>query len=187
MDVMQAIKERRSVRRYRADPVSDEALNAVLEAAQWAPSWTNTQCWRFVVVLEPEMKQRLAAALKPLPSGGPNPAAGAIAGAPVIIVSCAQLGRSGYYRGERSTARDDWYMFDVGLAMQNLTLAAHALGLGTVHVGLFDDRAVAEVLDVPEGIAVVSMTPLGHPDETPKTPPRKELSDIVFRERYGSK
>jgi nitroreductase len=187
MDVIQAIKERRSVRKYRPDPVSDEELNTVLEAARWAPSWTNTQCWRFVVVREPETKQRLAAALKPLPSGGPNPAAAAITGAPVVIVSCAQLGRSGYYRGEPSTDRGDWFMFDVALAMQNLTLAAHSLGLGTVHVGLFDDKAVAEALDVPEGIAVVSLMPLGRPDETPKAPPRKELSDIVFREKYGAK
>jgi len=187
MDVMQAIKERRSVRRYRPDPVSDEALNTVLEAARWAPSWTNTQCWRFIVVSEPETKQRLAAALKPLPSGGPNPAAPAFTGAPVVIVSCAQLGRSGHYHGEASTAKGDWFMFDVALAMQNLTLAAHSLGLGTVHVGLFDDKAVAKALDVPDGIAVVTMTPLGHPDETPKTPPRKELSDIVFREKYGAK
>jgi nitroreductase len=76
-------------------------------------------------------------------------------------------------------------MFDVALAMQNLTLAAFSRGLGTVHVGTFDAQKVGEILGTLEGIAVVSMTPLGYPDEEPKAPPRKELSELVFYERYG--
>jgi nitroreductase len=63
MDAMQAIKGRRSVRKYKPDPVSDEAVEAVLEAARWAPSWTNSQCWRFVVVRDPQMRDNLAATL----------------------------------------------------------------------------------------------------------------------------
>ncbi len=185
MDVMQAIKGRRSVRKYKPDPVGDEALNTVFEAARWAPSWTNTQCWRFVVVRDPETKTRLAAALTDIAPGVENPSAGAIRSAPVVIVACAQLGKSGYYRGEAATDKGDWFMFDVALAMQNLTLAAHSIGLGTVHVGLFDDKAMAEAIGVPEGIAVVELTPLGYPDETPNAPPRKDLADITFQDRYG--
>jgi nitroreductase len=187
MDLMQAIKERRSVRKYRPDPVSDEDLNAVLEAARWAPSWTNTQCWRFVVARDPETKQKLAGALKDLAPGVENPSAGAIRSAPIVVAACAELGKSGYYKGEQATNKGDWFMFDVALAMQNLTLAAHSIGLGTVHVGLFDDSAMGEALEVPEGVAVVELTPLGYPDEAPNAPPRKDIADITFRERYGAK
>jgi len=187
MDVMQAIKGRRSIRKYKQDPVSDEAVNTVLEAARWAPSWSNTQCWQFIVVRDPGTRSELAGALKPLASGAENPAARAIKEAPVVIVSCARLGRSGCYKGEPMTGKGDWFMFDVALATQNLTLAAYATGLGTVHVGLFEDKEVARILEVPEGIAVVDMTPLGYPDESPGVIPRKDLADIVFQGKYGVK
>ena len=88
---------------------------------------------------------------------------------------------------ELATDKGDWYMFDVALAMQNLVLAAHSLGLGTVHSGLFDAKKAASILRVPEGFCVVSMTPLGYPDREPRPVPRKELSEIVFYDRYGLK
>jgi nitroreductase len=167
--------------------VSDEAVEAVLEAARWAPSWANNQCWRFVVVRDPETRLRLADALKLLAHGGENPAAPAVRSAPVVIVACAELGRSGYYKGESMTDKGDWFMFDVALAMQNLTLAAHAEGLGTVHVGLFEADRVATIIGVPEGVAVVELAPLGYPDEAPGPTKRKDLADIVFKERYGGR
>ncbi|UCD09557.1 MAG: nitroreductase family protein [Dehalococcoidales bacterium] len=116
---------------------------------------------------------------------GSNPSANAIKHAPVLIVACAELGKSGLNAGEFATDKGDWYMYDVALAMQNLVLEAHSLGLGTVHLGLFDAPKVAKILGVPEGFCVVAMTPLGYPDETPGTVPRKELSDIVFYEKFG--
>lgn len=180
MNVMETIKSRRSVRKYRPDPVSDEALATVLDAARWAPSWANSQCWRFVVVTDPRNKATIADAL----SSG-NPAAEAVRTAPVVVVACAVLGRSGFKRGEVMTSKGDWFMFDVALAMQNLALAAWELGLGTVHVGLFDARKVEEALQLPDGVTVVELTPLGYPDEQPKGPGRKELSELVFREKYG--
>jgi nitroreductase len=183
MDVMQAIKGRRSVRKYKPDPVSDKDVETVLEAARWAPSWTNNQCWRFVVIRDAELKEKLAATL----DRETNQAATAVRNAPVVIVACAVLGRSGYYKGQIRTDKGDWFMFDTALAMQNLTLAAHSMGLGTVHIGLFDAKEVARLLDVPEGVAVVEMTPLGYPDEEPTAPRRKELVDIVFQEKYGKK
>ena len=118
----------------------------------------------------------------------PNRAAEAIRDAPVVIVACAELGKSGHYSREPrepATDKGDWYMFDVALAMQNLTLAAHSLGLGTVHVGAFDARQAASILEVPQGFSVVEMTPLGYPDEQPGVRSRKELSEIVFYDRYG--
>jgi nitroreductase len=84
------------------------------------------------------------------------------------------------------TDKGDWYMYDVALAMQNLTLAAHALGLGTVHIGAFDAIKVAEILGVPQGFAVVAMTPLGYPDESPEARTRKELAEIVFYDKFGA-
>lgn len=182
MDVFEAIRERRSVRKYKPDPVSEEQLNTLLEAARWAPSWANTQCWNFVVVRDPQLKERLADTLSPT-----NPAIAAIKGAPVLIVACAEKGRSGYKRGEVMTDKGDWFMFDVALAMQNITLAAHALGLGTLHVGLFDAPKVVQILDVPQDIAVVEMMPVGYPAEQPTAPRRKELGEFVFLEGFGQR
>ena len=91
--VLQAIKKRRSVRRYKPDDVSDSDLNIVLEAAGWAPSWANTQCWEFVVVRDKELKAKLSNTLSIN-----NPASLAIRQAPVVIVACAHREKSGYYK-----------------------------------------------------------------------------------------
>jgi nitroreductase len=187
MELLELIKGRRSVRRYKPTPVKDEDLNAVLEAARWAPSWANTQCWQFIVVRDPEIKSKLAQALR-YKVDATNPAASAVRDAPVVIVACAELGKSGCYKGEPLTNKGDWwYMFDTALALQNMALMAHALGLGTVHTGWLDAEAVAEILEVPQNIAVVELVPLGYPDEEPKTPRRKELSEFVFYDKYGQR
>ncbi len=180
MEVISAIQARRSIRRYKADPVKEEDLKVVLEAARWAPSWRNTQCWRFIVVRDAVVKAELAEALSP-----GNAAISAIREAPVVIAACAELGKSGYKRGEVCTDKGDWFMFDVALAMQNLVLAACSLGLGTVHVGWVDAKKAAEILQLPQDIVFVEMTPLGYSDEEPEARPRKELSEIVFYDRYG--
>ena len=186
MEVLEAIKTRRSIRRYKATPVDDKTLQLVLEAARWAPSWKNTQCWRFIVVRDSNIKAELAQALGKV-SDAPNPSTDAIRNAPVVIVACAELEKSGYDKGELATDKGDyWYMFDVALAMQNLALAAHSLGLGTVHIGLFDALKVASILEVPPGFCVVAITPLGYPDQEPKTRPRREFSQTVFHDKFKS-
>jgi nitroreductase len=76
-------------------------------------------------------------------------------------------------------------MFDTALAVQNMVLMAHSLGLGTVHVGRFDAEKAAKILDLPENVAVVEMIPLGYADEVPEAKRRKELSEIVFYDKYG--
>lgn len=192
MDVMQAIKERRSVRKYRPEPVPEEALHTVLEAARWAPSWANSQCRRLIVVRDQETKSKLAETLRSRKPGGKNAATEAMREASVVIVACAERGLSGYYTNEEqqrvpSTDKGDWwFMFDVGLAMQNVTLAAHALGLGTVHVGLFDTGEVTRILGIPDNIAVVELMALGWPNEEPPIRPRKEINEFVFYEKYPS-
>jgi len=189
MDVLEAIKTRRSIRRHKPDPVDDKTLEAVLEAARWAPSWSNTQCWRFIVVRDSSIKIKLANILNKIEREDKlldNPATKAVLSTPVIIVACAKLGKAGYRSdGTPATDKGDWYMFDVALAMQNLVLAAHALGLGTVIIGAFDAQKAAGILGVPEGFCVVAMTPLGFPEHEGKAPPRKGLPEIVFHDKYG--
>jgi nitroreductase len=190
MDVLEAIKGRRSIRKYKTTPLDDRIIETVLEAARWAPSWHNTQCRRFVVVRDADIKNKLADAITTVAPDRPNRAAEAIRNAPVAIVACAEVGRSGYSAQEpRKPVTDkgeSWYMFDTALAMQNLMLAAHSLGLGTVPTGAFDAKKAASVIGMPEGFCVVSMTPLGYPDEAPPVRPRKEMSELVFFDKFGS-
>jgi nitroreductase len=179
MDVLQAIKERRSIRRYKSDPIPHDKLMQLLEAVRFAPSWANTQCWELILVDDSRIKEELT---KTIPSG--NPAIPAFSQAPLIIVACAQMGKAGFSKGQPATDKGDWFMFDMGIAMQNLCLAAHDLGLGTVHVGYFNAQKVKEILKVPEGIGVVEMVPVGFPDQEPKPPVRKEIRDFVFSHEY---
>jgi len=180
MDVLEAIKSRRSIRKYKPDPIDDTLLTKVLDAARLAPSWANTQCWRFVVVKDKDTRNKLADTLTPT-----NSAMDAIRNAPIAIVACAEMGKAGAHGGPWETDKGDWFMFDVALAMENLVLAAHSLGLATVHVGLFDAKKAEAVLGVPPGFCVVEMTPLGYPDQVRDARPRKELSEIVFYEKWG--
>ncbi len=182
MELMEAIKGRRSIRRYKTDPVPEEALKTILEAVRWSPSWANTQCWEVVVVKEAKMKSELANTLTPT-----NPARSAMTEAPVVIVLCGKKGVSGFKKGEATTIKGDWLMFDTGIAMQTICLTAHSLGLGTVIIGLFDHRKAEEILGVPADREVVAMTPLGYPAAESVTPKRKEVSEFVFDERYGQK
>jgi len=179
MDVMDAIKGRRSIRKYKHNSIPEEALQTVLEAVRWSPSWANTQCWEIIVVKDAKVRTELAATL---PKG--NPAVSSVMNAPVILVLCGIKGLSGYYKGQAATEKGDWLMFDLGMAMQNLCLAAHALGLGTVVIGLFDHRKAAGILKVPQNLEVMAMTPLGYPATPGRAPKRREVSSFVSYEKF---
>lgn len=179
MDLFEAMDNRRSVRKYTEQPVTDELLNRVLEAARVAPSWVNSQCWRLVVIRDPLVKEKIAGAT---PEG--NPSRKALTQAPVLIAACAEKGLSGYIKGSPATSLGDWYMFDLALAIGQLTLAAHALGLGTVHVGLIDVDKVAEILGLPENFQFVEVLPLGYPAKAVKAPPRREVSEFTRFDRW---
>jgi nitroreductase len=186
MDALEAIKNRRSIRKFKADPVDDQTLEKVMEAARAAPSWSNVQPCKFVVIRQPQIKGLLADSVRPHPALGSNPAANGIRNAPVVIVALAEKGLSGYFGNQAATDKGDaWYMLDAGIAMQNLVLAATALGLGTVHVGLFDEQKVRQILEVPDNFHIVEMTPLGYPEFWPNARPRKALPEIVFYEKFG--
>jgi nitroreductase len=180
MDFMKVIQERRSVRKYKDTPVPDEVIREVLEAARRSPSWANTQVWRFIVVKDQSIKERLQETLRPT-----NPARRAMVEAPIVICIAAQRGRSGFSRGEAATNKGDWCMFDCGIAMEHIVLAAWNFGLGTVHIGLFDAQKTDEILQIPEGYNIIEMTPLGYFDETPGQTPRKTLEEIVFLNTFG--
>ena len=144
MDFYEVIKKRQSVRKYKKDPVPQDSLNRVLEAFRAAPSWANTQAWEIVLVTDPAVKEKLRQTLPRT-----NPAVKALADAPVIVCAVGITGLSGWYRGQPATRRGDWVMFDVGIAVEHLALAAAAEGLGTVHVGLFDYQRAGEILKLP--------------------------------------
>lgn len=174
MDLYNVIHNRRSIRKYKPDPVPEETLIKLLEAARAAPSWANKQCWRFLVVKDARRKKELAASL---PEG--NPAAKAVETAPAVVVACADPSASGSIEGK------DYYLLDVGIAMQQLVLAAFAEGLGTCWVAWLDENAIRKACDVPEDFRVVALTPLGIPDKEARAIPRKNLSEIAFEEKWG--
>lgn len=182
MDVFDAVMKRRSVRKFKPAPVPDDVLLKMLEAARFAPSWANTQCWRFIVVKEKETRAKIAEAFPPR-----NPGFSSLMTAPIVIVAFAEKFKSGFYKGEASTNKSEyWYMFDVALALQNMVLTAWEKGLGSVYLGLFDANKVAAALNIPADYEVVAIVPFGYPDEEPKCPPRKSLDEIVFYESYQS-
>jgi len=184
MEVLEAIASRRSIRKFREQPVEPEKLRAVLEAARQAPSWSNLQCWRFVVVQDPAVRATLSdlsfvESFFAAYGFSKNPAQKSIAQAPVVIVACADPAKSG------SMADQSYYLVDLGIATENLMLAAHGVGLGTVFVGVFDEEKVRHLLGIPADIRIVGLFPLGYPLEEKKAgPPRKPLEEIVFHEKW---
>ncbi len=179
-ELLEIIKGRRSIRKYEDRPMPDEFLSTILEAIKWAPSWTNCQCWEIIVVRNPAVKEKLQATL---PEKG-NPAKKAVVEAPVVLAVCAKTKTSGYYKGLETTKFGDWFMYDLGIATQNLCLAAHALGLGTVIVGLFDHEGAKQVLNVPKAYELVTMIPLGYPAKTGKAPKRRDIKDFTHHDMF---
>jgi nitroreductase len=193
VEVFEAINTRRSIRNFTDAPVDDDAINTILEAGRWAPSWANTQCWKFVVVRDPAVKAELAGAMIDIQLPDrvvDNPAKKAINTVPVLIAVCAETGKSGGKPGPGGgefsyvTDKGDWFMFDTALAVENMCLAIRALGLGTVILGLFEAEKAEKALNMPEGHRVVVMMPVGVPAREGNAPPRKELGEFVIKDRF---
>ncbi len=174
MDIFQVIRDRRSIRKYKDTPVEREKIEQVPDAARLAPSWKNMQCWRFLVLTGTEKRDALLAAFP-----DDNPGKKAIASAPVVIVVCAEPDQSGIENGI------EYYVADTAIAFEHLCLSAHALGLGSCRMGLFDEAVVRAALGVPAGVRVVGVTPLGYPDQEPKPRPRKDLAEIAYFNEWG--
>ena len=173
-ELMDVIRQRRSVRNYLDKEVPDNLVQSVLEAVQWTPSWANTQCWEVIVVRNHSVKQQLQ---ESVPKA--NPAHKSIVDAPIVLALCAKIGISGYYKGVSTTKFVDWFMFDIGLAAQNINLAAHALGLATLIVGLYDHDRAKAVLQIPDGFELVALMPLGYASKVPSPPKRKNIGEFM--------
>ena len=163
--VLDAIRLRRSIRHYRADPVNEEDLQTILEAGQWAPSGLNNQPWRFVVVRGAETKNKIADETRYQQI---------IRDAPIIIVVFIDNTVS-YDRVKDCQA--------MGACLQNMWLAIHALSLGGVWIGeiLKNKERVAEILATPEAFELMAVLAIGHPQHRQQTSHRKPLSDLVFK------
>ncbi|MEW6076338.1 MAG: nitroreductase family protein [Thermodesulfobacteriota bacterium] len=177
--VMEAIKNRRSIRKYEEKDVPEAVVKELLEAVQWSQSWANTQCWEVIVVRGQQIKDQLSEAVL---KG--NPAQKAVSAAPVVLVLCAKLKSSGYYKDVVTTKFGDWFMFDIGIAAQNICLQAQDMGLGAVVMGLFDHNKIQEILGVPGGYEVVTMIPLGYPAKPASAPKRREIAEFTHYERF---
>jgi nitroreductase len=174
MEVLEAIKGRRSIRAFKSEDVPEETVNKLIEAACWAPSAGNIQPWEFIIVRKREIKRKLVDA-----------ALGQefIAEAPVVIVVCANEERSA--RGYGSRGKTLYCIQDSAAATQNIHLAAYAFGLGTCWVGAFREEQVREALKIPQGIRPVAIIPVGYPDETPQPPRRRPMQQVVHYEVFG--
>lgn len=181
MDVMEAILTRRSVRKFKPESIPQDSIIRILEAARWAPSWKNSQCPRLVVITDRKIKEDIGRIL------AGNRAFEGVQSAPVLIAVCAKMGESGYGANGLATEKGDWYMFDCGLAVENILLSAWSLGLGSVVVGYFDTPAAGLIIELPEGFTLVNLIAIGVPDENPEAPPRKELEQISYLNKFGVK
>jgi nitroreductase len=181
MELMEAILKRRSVRKFTEDNVTEEQLRQIFESMRWSPSWSNTQVWEFIVVRDETIIEKVVSTYV-----DKNPATKCSLAASALIVACAKTGISGCYDGQEATSIHNWYMFDLGMAVQTLCLRAHELGLGTVVVGLMNHEACKKVLSVPDGHEVVAVIPIGKPAVPPREgPPRKSVSEMVYINTFG--
>jgi nitroreductase len=169
MDVMEAIRRRRSIRSYAGREVEDEKLNAVLEAGRLAPSANNRQEWKFVVVKDKALRGKLSEAAK-----GQR----FVAEAPVVIAACAVETEKVMSCGQLA------YPIDLAIAVDHMTLKAVEEGLGTCWIGAFYEDKVKSALGIPENVKIVALLPLGYPASVSSNYMRKPLDEIVCYERW---
>lgn len=171
MKVLDVIQKRRSVRKYKEDPIPEKALLRVLEAARLAPSGKNFQPWKFIIVKDKALKEKLAQA-----SAGQF----FMAEAPIIIVGCGFPDNC--YAGMGRYMKS--WSVDVTIALEHLILQAQEEGLGTCWIGSFEEEEVKAILNIPENVKVLALTPLGYPEEIPRFRGRKSLDEIISYDRY---
>ena len=172
-ETLALMKGRRSIRRYSDEPVPEELLAQVLEAGRWAPSASNRQPWKFIVIREQAVRQAVAEHAAYFFIKWAH-----VAEAPVIIALCGESGNRVYRQ---------FLHEDIGLAGGQMMLQAAALGLGTCWVGGLDREAIATVLQLPSQIELVGLLTLGFPEEEPAPPARKTLAEIVYHNTYGNR
>jgi nitroreductase len=172
LDVVECIESRTSIRSFKPDPVDDLVLDEALRVANLAPSAGNLQARDFVVVKNVHSKKALSKAAYDQDF---------IKAAPAVIVVCANLDRIGHY-GDRG--RTLYCLQDAAAAIQNMMLYLHSRGIGSVWVGAFDERGVAEAVDLPKHILPVAIVPVGFPATRGIRRPRLPPEHIVHREKW---
>jgi nitroreductase len=170
MNVIDAIKARKSVRSYLEKPIEKATLRSVLDAGRLAPSASNRQEWRFIIVQEKTRRKNVAeAAFHQMFVGE----------APAIIVACAET------TGHIMMCGQQCYPIDVAIALDHITLAAIELGLGTCWIGAFDEERIKELLNIPKALRVVALMPIGYPvDSSIQEKTRFSLNRIVKYEHW---
>lgn len=172
MNVFEAIKNRRSIRAYKTDTIDDKISTKLLETMRLAPSGKNLQPWKFIIVKDQKIKEKLVPACRNQTF---------VAKAPCIIVACA-LEKQSY--DKMGSYMSSWAI-DVAIALDHLSLAAASLGMGTCWIGAFNEGEVKRILDVPNDVRVVALMPLGYPEYMPPARPRKSLEEIICYEKYS--
>jgi len=193
--VLKAIKERRSIRKFQDKDVDSAKIEQILKAATWAPSANNDQPWKFVVVRSKETKKKVVEALKirmkdyygshGIPLDRMVAFWSGIFSAPVhIFVFCDTTGIESEKEWEEIQTL--WSIQGVSAACQNILLAAHALGLGSVWTGvtLTVEDEIKTTLGVPGGVKLMTVIAIGYPASEPLPPVRKPLSEVMFFEKW---
>ncbi len=179
--MIDSIKNRRSIRKFREQPVEDVKLNEILEAARLAPSGNNKQPWHFIVIKDEEMKRQVAEATNNQMW---------IATAPVVIVAVADmLARSEDYAGlhvDEETGNFDVKRIvrDTTIAVTHILLEVDNQGLGACWCGAFAQKSIRPVLGIPVDKFVLAVIPIGYPASQPRARERKALEEIVRYERW---
>lgn len=174
MSLLTQLAQRRSIRQYEDTPVEKEAIVQILQGARLAPSWKNKQCWRFLVIDNRELIEKIGQLVRF------NPSQNAYEKAPYLLFACADPERSGLRDGK------PYYLADTAIALEHAMLTAQSLGLGTCWVGVFPEDELKALLNVPENLRIIAFTPIGHPAETPDARPRLELSQMAFRNTFDT-
>lgn len=167
MGFFKLIQQRYSVRGYKADPVEDEKLQQVLEAARMAPTAANRQRFQLIVIHTQGREEELRRIYDKDWFVQP----------PLVICACR-------YPMGPDHKRKDYTDVDIGIVVDHLILAAAELGLGTCWIGAFDPSAAREILGLPDGVEPVVFTPLGYPADPPRIKQRRELSALVRYEHW---
>jgi len=169
MNVHEAIAARRSIRSFQDKPIEEDKLRRVLEAGRLAPSARNMQEWRFVVVRDSALRERLVEACKGQQFVG---------AAPAVIVACAVQNEHVMTCGQHA------YPIDLAIAVDHMTLAAVEEGLGTCWLGAFYEDRVREIVGIPDSVRVVTVLPIGYPDESPNARSRNAFDEVFCFDQY---
>ncbi len=161
MELLEIIKNRRCIRKFKNKEVERDKIDKILEAASWAPSAGNLQARDFILVTDYNTKERIAEA---------SFSQDFISEAPVVIVICANKKKSSYKYGSRGS--DLYSIQDATISVQNMLLIAYSLGLGSCWVGAFDETEIRNILNIPEYARPIAIIPIGYPDEIPRAPSR---------------